>query len=931
MKYFLFLILFISCSFSNELEKVKLQLQWKHQFQFAGFYAAKEKGFYKDVGLDVEFLEFEKGMDITEEVLSGNANYGLSFSSIILDYFKNKPVYIFANFFKRSPLLLSPKDIKLFLNPKSEKLNRLFEEAYKIDIARSKTISSNFYDLNLFTSQKEIEEKSNRVENFKNASIRGWQYALKNKEELINIILKKYNTQNKTKAELSEESKQIESYILPYIYKIGSINIEQIAVIANNFSISQSFNKRNLENFIFNRKKIVFDLTSEQKEYLKSKKEIKMCVNPNNMPLSKIDDNHYLGISSDYMKIISKKLNIPFKLIPTTSWTESLSKIRKRECDILSMAQETPDRKKYLNFTKPYLETPLVIATKKRDTFIDNIEEIEDIKDKKIGILRNYFVDELLKVQYPNINFVLIPSIEDGLSRVRQEKLSGLIDNAIIINHEIKKNNFKDISITGEFQKSINFSIASRNDEGILNEILEKTLNTIDPDTRENIHFKWINLKYNTIIDYKLIFEFAFLFIAILLLILYWNLKLKEEIKKRKEVEIELINNKHKFIELFNSAPVFLNSFDENGKITLWNDECRKIFGWEIQELEKHSNPLELFYPEKEVLEDLKKNFINNENENFKEWYPLTKSGQKIITRWANVKLKTGEIINIGYDITKQRTYELELEEKNIELKIAHANYELLNNQLENKIKKEIEKSTKHQITIMEQSKLAQMGEMIDNIAHQWRQPLAEINSTILLLDEELTKRDLLDENLEEKLSEIENITHYMSGTIDDFKNFFDTNKRKEIFNIYDNVIKTLNIMNKRTSYYRIKVDLNINEESKVFGNANELNQVLLIILNNSIDAFIEKNVSKPLLNISLEENEDSVILYIRDNALGIDEKIISKIFDPYFTTKHKTQGTGLGLYISKMIIEKGLNGKISMFNEKDGVCVIIEIPQGIK
>ena len=98
--------------------------------------------------------------------------------------------------------------------------------------------------------------------------------------------------------------------------------------------------------------------------------------------------------------------------------------------------------------------------------------------------------------------------------------------------------NFKDISITGEFQKSINFSIASRNDEGILNEILEKTLNTIDPDTRENIHFKWINLKYNTIVDYKLIFEFAFLFVAILLLILYYSYFILFTYKKHNKKKI---------------------------------------------------------------------------------------------------------------------------------------------------------------------------------------------------------------------------------------------------------------------------------------------------------------------------------------------------------------------------------------------------------
>ena len=291
-----------------------------------------------------------------------------------------------------------------------------------------------------------------------------------------------------------------------------------------------------------------------------------------------------------------------------------------------------------------------------------------------------------------------------------------------------------------------------------------------------------------------------------------------------------------------------------------------------------------------------------------------------ILIAFYSLKIKR---INLSLEIKQE-----ELESKSVQLQVSKQQLVEVNNSLENRIAKELKKNMKHQTMIMHQSKLAQMGEMIDNIAHQWRQPLAEINSTVLLIDEELTKRNLLDENMEEKLSEIENITEYMSGTINDFKNFFDSNKKKIFFNIYDNVIKTLNIINKRISYYRIKVDLMIDNKSRIWGNANELNQVLLIIINNSIDAFIEKEIVNPLITISLKENENNIIIYIRDNALGIDEQIINKIFDPYFTTKHKSQGTGLGLYISKMIMEKSFNAEIVMNNVENGTCTILKIPK---
>ena len=984
MKFiFIFLYFFVTVyaedrQFLN-LEKIKLQLQWKHQFEFAGFYAAKEKGFYRDVGLDVEFIQKKSKTNIVNEVLTSSADYGLTDSSLLIDYMKKKPIVFVANFFKQSPLVLvtqkdihSPLDLKNtkkigfsdnshkqliltmlnkfnistekykkstiqdFINKEVDAIsvfstNEIFalnKLGIKYNILNPVDFGTKFYDLNLFTSKKELINSPNRIERFKQASIKGWEYALNHKNELINIITKKYNTQHKSKEALLFEANQVEYLMLTKVYPIGSINLDQLKIIADNFSDSISMDKiskNKLESFIYKSDSSFIDLTKEEKEYLRNKKELKMCVNPNWLPLEKIQQGKHIGIAAEFMHLISQKLRIPIRLIPTSTWDESLEKIEQRQCDILSLAEQTAKKKKYLDFTSAYIKMPLVIATRVGLPFINNLNKI---KGKSIGFVKHYSIEELLRNEYPGINLVEVTSISEGLLLVDRDKIFGFIDNSLAINTEIQKNNMSNIGITGQSSKSFNLSIASRNDEPILNKILEKILISIDDRTRNTFMQKWNNIKYQVQPDYKLILQTLFFGIVLVSIFIYWNLKLKEEIKNKEEFQKKLKESEEKFRTLFEEAPILLDAFDKNGRVQLWNKECEKVFGWSFKEISEVDDPLDLFYPDALIKKEIMKGFNTNHN-SFKDWYSMTKDGKTIITRWANIKLPNNEIIHIGFDITKQRSNEIAIKEKTQELKLAKKELEDLNISLENKIKDEIKKNTEQQMILMQQSKLVQMGEMIENIAHQWRQPLAEINSIVLLIDQELTKNNFLDENMEEKLSEIESITHYMSGTINDFKNFFDTNKKKETFNIYKNVIKTLNIINKRISYYEIKVDLNMNKEREIFGYSNELNQVLLIVINNSIDAFIQRNIVNPLITISLKENKESIILYIKDNALGIDNQIINKVFDPYFSTKHKSQGTGLGLYISKMIIEKSLNGKILMLNEKDGICIIIEIPQG--
>ncbi|MDH1975986.1 PAS domain-containing sensor histidine kinase [Aliarcobacter butzleri] len=415
-------------------------------------------------------------------------------------------------------------------------------------------------------------------------------------------------------------------------------------------------------------------------------------------------------------------------------------------------------------------------------------------------------------------------------------------------------------------------------------------------------------------ITYELVIEIVLLILILIGTFIYWNLKLKE--------------SEAKFRTLFDIAPVFLNSFDKNGKIILWNKECEKAFGWTFDEIKNKKDSLSLFYDDPKVCEDVMKSF-ENISDSFEEWHPKTKNGETLIVKWANIKLPNGEIINIGLDITQQRNYEISIREKALELKVAKSQLENLNSSLEKRIEDEIKKNTKQQHMIMQQNKLAQMGEMIENIAHQWRQPLAQINSTIILIDAILEKHNFKDTLVENKLTEIESLTSYMSKTISDFKNFFNPNKKKTIFNVEEAIQKANDILKGLINSHHIQIEINIEKDLKINTYLGELQQVILIIINNSIDAFIHMNIHFPKILINAYTDNESLVIHIEDNALGINSDLLDKIFEPYFTTKHKAQGTGLGLYIAKLVVENSLLGFLSVENKQNGACFTIKIPKG--
>jgi PAS domain S-box-containing protein len=237
-----------------------------------------------------------------------------------------------------------------------------------------------------------------------------------------------------------------------------------------------------------------------------------------------------------------------------------------------------------------------------------------------------------------------------------------------------------------------------------------------------------------------------------------------------------------------------------------------------------------------------------------------------------------------------------------------------------------IEDLREKEYLLMQQSRMAAMGEMIGNIAHQWRQPLnilgLMIQQMLIYYDLGEFDRGFLNQNV---VRSMELIKH-MSQTIDDFRNYFRPDKDKTVFSVNDTVTNTMSLIEDSFRNQHINVAIVAMDDPVVNGYRNEFAQALLNILNNARDALTGREVDKPGVTITISSDDGAAVVTVSDNAGGIPEEIIGKIFDPYFTTKGPQQGTGVGLFMSKAIIEKNMGGRLSVRNIAYGAEFRIEV-----
>ena len=259
-----------------------------------------------------------------------------------------------------------------------------------------------------------------------------------------------------------------------------------------------------------------------------------------------------------------------------------------------------------------------------------------------------------------------------------------------------------------------------------------------------------------------------------------------------------------------------------------------------------------------------------------------------------------------------------EISKKNKQLKHMNDHMQVL-------VQEEIQKNLEKQKLLELKSRHSQMGEMIAMITHQWKQPLNVINLVVNVLKIDLTKRTLPKEDIEKKLNDILKQVGYMNQTVNDFQNFFNPFKEKIIFNIHENIQAVLDLV--KYEYVHKNIELQLIGETHImaYGFPNEFSQVILSLLKNAKDAFVEKPHEEMLITIHITERNGQPTVSVTDNAGGIPEKILEKVFDLYVTTKD--EGSGLGLNIAKSMIQKHMQGNISVKNIDGGAQFTITLP----
>jgi len=297
----------------------------------------------------------------------------------------------------------------------------------------------------------------------------------------------------------------------------------------------------------------------------------------------------------------------------------------------------------------------------------------------------------------------------------------------------------------------------------------------------------------------------------------------------------------------------------------------------------------------------------------------------------ARVEERTAELAQANHELHEKAVLlEEEISERVLaeqELHVKQLQLEALNRTLETRVQEELQRNREKDAMMIQQSRLAAMGEMISNISHQWRQPLNELGIMVQMLRVDYDESLLDDAKIDEFSSGCMEIIQHMSQTINTFRNFFKREQSSARFDVSSAITKTVDLVEASFQAAGITLQLKLESDGLILGNANEFSQVILNLFNNARDVLVERKVADPEISVTTWLENGQIMVAVEDNAGGIPETISGKIFDPYFTTKHKSQGVGLGLYMSKVIIEGKMAGEIGVDNTAGGARFQLVLP----
>ena len=1059
----LILSFIVSLSLLANLEKVTLQLEWKHQFEFAGFYAAIEKGYYKDVGLELEIKEFEDGINISEDVINGKSTFGISSSALILERLKDKPVVLIGSYFKQNALALltkpeikTPADLRnkrimalesemkqtglgvmlndYGINPNNYTLiNHDFNtekfvkgevdamsifitsqpyELDKLGIKYNILNPANFgiysYDVELFTSEEMVNKYPQKIEDFVRATNKGWEYAFKNKQEIVNLIYNKYS-KRKTKEALLYEANLTEQLFKTNIFKIGAIAPELIKLNAEMYSklglVNKNFDISTISNnyYFDSSNKIKSLLTNEEKNYLSLTPIIKVHNESNWPPFNFNTKNVPKGFSIDYINLIASKVGLSIDYISGYTWNEYLEKLKNNEIDIMLNIAKTKDRENDFNFTSPYFQSIDTVFVKENK---NNLKKLNDFNGKTLAVIKGFYEENLLKQYYPNIKLLSVDNSLDGLKKVVFNEADGFIDDFTVSNYFITNNlisNLKPAFEVNDERFNLDLSMATNKQNEILRNILEKGKDLITEEELLNLKKKWINSNENKVFtnisltkeeknylknkkvitmcvdpDWepfeKLDKEGKHIGIAADLIQLISS-KLEIEIKviptknwdesiilsKEKKCDIlSFLNETNKRKEWLNFTKPLLE--DPNVIITRNEFETPKDLSFLNNgtiAIPTNTAMYELFekdFPNLKIIP------VETESEAFSlvENKKVDMTVRSLVIAAYTIKkenlfnlkivaqpLKYKNILRIGVlkediilkDILNKAINEISKKEQeqiinnHVSIKIPDNSeylsifiYMLIaicimiivillwNYQLRKKIVIEIEKNLVQQDLMFQQNKKAELGNLIGNISHQWRDSLTKIGYINLNIRARiLTNKELPKEFLDKSTFEIENSLDFMSETMQNFLDYYKPSNNISEFEVYDSIKSALSIIDTKIKDNNMHIEFKGDFNIKIKGIKNEWMQVWINLIINSINISIKRNIKNPLITIILKQKE----IIFEDNCGKIDLELLKEI--------NQEKYKGIGIKISRDIALKYGKSLIINNSEEGAIFMIID------
>ena len=1069
------------------LEQVVLQLNWDYRFEFAGFIAAKEKGFYRDAGLDVELRQFKPGMDVVREVIRGRADYGVYSSKLLKRFLAGEPVKLLASFFKKPSMVIvarkgirKPEDLvghkvltafsrnDFFLNFK-EMFQRRDVNLSKIELSKEHysmkpfiegkvdamiiylpsqlyRLSSlgipyniidpgNYSDLTLqqelFTSRKVAREHPDRTLAFRNASIKGWDYALKHPYEIIDIIRKKY-APRLTLEELSYEYRIVKRMMQPELYPIGSIDQKLLLLQIRHLLGPKRTDRAQklLREYIFGGgvEMSPLILTKPERDYLKKHPVLK-AHNESNWPPFNFNENGVAkGFSIDYMNLIAEKIGVKVRYISGYTWYEFLQMIQTDKLDIIDNIAITPERKKSITFAYPYIDLQHAIYTNVTNQIYYSLQ---DLKDKRVALAKGFFIQQYMAEHYPQIRQVLVPDQLQALKLLSLGKVDAVVGKQVVVDYLMREYLISNIIATSYINDPGTIShvdLGVSHKDKILARILKKAQKTVTHQELEKLKHKWfgINPLLNskellTPVEQNYLQRHPTIKVCIekdrapiefadqgkaegisveILKTLTRRLRLKldfhpaddrnRELEMIRQGECDLLaaasrdDRNSKFLNFTSPyleyEEVFLrhrlSSVERDGPLILAGKRLAGKRGDPaLNKLKKAHPSLHIIETDSylEALETLQHNGadyammsqpvfnylrqMHRMNDLEVAGIAPLKSSLTIAVRKDRTTLY--KIINkilhampreTFYAISDKWTSERILKEVDYRsilgiivaalLVIAFImraywnqrklsrEIEELNNTLESRIAEALEKNREQELFMLQQDRLAKMGEMIAMIAHQWRQPLNNLSLLIQMLVSRYKKGILNDEAVEYFRVNSKKQIDQMSSTIDDFRNFYRPEKEAVEFCINESIERAVHISKMAFKAQGISIKFHTDGRYFYTGFPNELAHAILNILNNARDAFAERKVDRTdkEIVITMEEREGALTLEICDNAGGIPEEIMEKVFDPYFSTKQDKNGTGLGLYMTNVMIVDHMSSTISVSNRDGGACFTITL-----